>query len=122
MGPKEYTHLVLGAREKGPSLTGPGGGTWKVEGWAQPAIVAWCVGGSKHRLTPVFAIQTQTVMSHTLDVTSQALYLIYSAYDNTVSVRSQALYHRYSACDTPYVTIHAKTNHKLAKKMFLVRD
>ena len=49
-------------------------------------------GCFKVPLYSVFAIQAQ-------DMTSQALYLRYSAYDVIVYVRSQALYLRYSACD-----------------------
>ena len=48
-------------------------------------------GRFKVPLYSVFAVQAQ-------DMTSQALYLRYSAYDVIVYVRSQTLYLRYSAC------------------------
>ena len=56
------------------------------------AICGFLHGLFKVLLYSVFAIQVQ-------DMTSQALYLRYSAYDVIVYVRSQALYLRYSACD-----------------------
>ena len=48
-------------------------------------------GRFKVPLYSVFAIQAQ-------DMTSQALYLRYGAYDVIVNMRSQTLYLRYSAC------------------------
>ena len=48
-------------------------------------------GRFKVPLYSIFAIHAQ-------DMTSQALYLKYSAYDVIVYVRSQTLYLRYSAC------------------------